>query len=183
MGVSPVADGRVYWRHLDPADGTFTIRPARPGDGEAFIGLVRALAAFEKLSPPDDAAVRRLVADAFGPRPRFDLLVAEVQEMVRGYALFFETYSSFRALPSLYLEDLFVHPDVRGRGIGGAMMRELARTAVRRGCGRFEWTVLDWNEGAQRFYRSLGAGILREWFLCRVDGDALAALGRLSRLD
>lgn len=156
----------------------FVIRQGRAQDGAQFVALVRALATFEKLPLPSDAAAKRLIDDAFGARPRFDLLVAEVSGVVQAYALFFETYSSFRAQPSLYLEDLFVHPDARGRGIGRAMMQALARTAVARGCGRFEWTVLDWNEGAQRFYRSLGAGILREWFPCRLDGDALATLGR-----
>ena len=155
----------------------FLIRPAGPADGPAVVGLMRALATFEGLPGPDDAAGRRLIADAFGTRRRFDLLVAEVAGRVQAYALFFETYSTFRASPSLYLEDLFVHPDARGRGIGRAMMRELARIAVASGCGRFEWAVLDWNEGAQRFYRSLGATILRDWFLCRLDGDGLAALG------
>ena len=156
----------------------FHIRAARPADGPAFVALVRALAAFEKLPPPDDAAGVRLMADAFGARRRFDLLVAEADGRVQGYALFFETYSTFRAAPSLWLEDLFVHPDVRQNGIGRALMLELARTAVARGCERFEWTVLDWNENAQRFYRSLGAQMLGEWVVCRVEGDALAALAR-----
>ena len=123
------------------------------------------------------AAETRLIDDGFGPRRRFDLLVAETGTRVVGYALFFETYSTFRAAPSLFLEDLFVHPDARRHGIGRAMMRELARVAVGRGCERFEWTVLDWNEGAQKFYVELGARILREWYTCRVEGDALARLG------
>ena len=154
----------------------FRIRPARPADGPAFVALVRAFADFEKLSPPDDAAGARLLADAFGERRRFDLLVAEVDGRVQGYALFFEAYSTFRAAPTLWLEDLFVHPAVRGRGIGRAMMQEVARTAVARGCERFEWSVLDWNEGAQRFYRSIGARMLGEWLVCRLEGTALAAL-------
>ena len=154
----------------------FHIRPARPADGDAVVALVRGLAAFEKLAGPDDAAAARFVGHAFGKQPRFGLLVADVDDHVRGYALFFETYSTFRAAPSLFLEDLFVHPDVRARGIGRALMLELARTAVARGCERFEWTVLDWNEGAQRFYRSLGADMLGEWLVCRVEGEALARL-------
>jgi GNAT superfamily N-acetyltransferase len=155
---------------------TFRVRSARPADGPAVVALVRGLAAFERLPPPDDAAAARLVEHAFGPRPRFDLLVAEVDDAVRAYALFFETYSTFRAAPSLFLEDLFVDPGARRRGIGRAMMHELARVAVGRGCERFEWTVLDWNADAQRFYRSLGAHLLGEWEVCRLEGDALARL-------
>lgn len=154
----------------------FTIRAGVASDGSAVIELIRGLAEFEKLPGPDDAAAARLLDHAFGPRPRFDLLVAEVDGRVRGYALFFETYSTFRAAPTLFLEDLFVHPDVRTRGIGRALMLELARAAVARGCERFEWTVLDWNESAQRFYRSLGARVLDDWLACRVEGDALTRL-------
>src|SRR3990172_3239030 len=100
---------------------TFHIRPARPTEGPAFVGLVRGLAEFEKLPGPDDAAAARLVADAFGERPRFGLLVVEVEGAVRAYALFFESYSTFGARPSLWLEDLFVEPAVRGRGVGRAL--------------------------------------------------------------
>ena len=153
------------------------VRAARPTDGPAFVGLVRALADFEKLPPPDDGAGSRLLEHAFGPAPRFELLVAEVDARVVAYAVFFPMYSTFRAESSLYLEDLFVHPDARRQGIGRALMHALAGLAVARGCVRFEWTVLDWNEGAQRFYRSLGANILREWYTCRLEGEALARLG------
>jgi GNAT superfamily N-acetyltransferase len=153
-----------------------TIRPAERADGPALVRLVRGLADFEQLPPPDDDAARRLISDAFGPRPRFDVLLAEVAGEVRGYALFLETYSTFRAAPSLWLEDLFVDSDVRGRGIGLALMRAVARVAIARGCQRFEWTVLDWNERARRFYQLLGAHLLGEWQVCRVEGDELAAL-------
>jgi GNAT superfamily N-acetyltransferase len=154
------------------------IRAASPSDGAAFIALVRALAAFESLPAPDAAAAARLLDHAFGPRPRFELRVVELAGDLVAYAVFFETYSTFLARPSLYLEDLFVSEAVRGRGIGKALLVHLAGLAVERGCGRFEWTVLDWNENAQRFYRGLGARVLTEWQLCRLDGDALAALGR-----
>jgi GNAT superfamily N-acetyltransferase len=153
-----------------------TIRSAERADGPALVRLVRGLAEFEQLPPPDDEAARRLIGDAFGPQPRFDVLLAEVAGEVRGYALFFETYSTFRAAPSLWLEDLFVDSDVRGRGVGVALMRAVARIAAARGCQRFEWTVLDWNERARRFYQSLGAHLLGEWQVCRVEGDELAAL-------
>lgn len=153
-----------------------TIRTARRTDAPALVGLVRGLADFERLPPPDDEAAARLVEHAFGPRPRFDVLVAEVDGAVRGYGLFFETYSTFLAAPSLWLEDLFVDPAVRGRGVGTALMREIARIAVARGCRRFEWTVLDWNARAQAFYRMLGASMLGEWQVCRLEDEPLARL-------
>lgn len=156
------------------------LRPATPADGAAYIDLVRGLARFEELEPPDDAAAGRLLEHAFGPRPRYELCVVELGGELVAYAVFFETYSTFRALPSLYLEDLFVREDARGRGIGGMILRHLAQLAVARGCGRFEWSVLDWNERAQSFYRSLGADIMSDWQLCRVDGPALTALARRS---
>lgn len=145
------------------------IRRAAPADGPAYLELVRALAAYEKLDPPDDAACERLLADAFGERPRYALWVAELDGRVVAYAVTFETYSTFRALPSLYLEDLFVHPDARRRGIATAMLSVLRAHAEARGCGRFEWTVLDWNTDAQKLYTSIGAQILDNWRLCRVD--------------
>ncbi len=158
-------------------DRSVVIRPARRADASTLVRLVRGLAAFESLPAPDDGAEERLVADGFGERPRFDVLLAEREDRVCGYALFFHTYSTFLARPSLWLEDLFVEPAWRGRGIGTAMMHALARTAVARGCGRLEWSVLDWNERAQRFYASLGADVHREWWICRVEGEALSRLG------
>ncbi|NUN51028.1 MAG: GNAT family N-acetyltransferase, partial [Candidatus Brocadiae bacterium] len=121
------------------------IGAARKSDARAFLDLVTALAHFEKLPPPDAAARRRLVRDAFGPARRYTLWVAREAGRVVAYAIFFFTYSSFLARPTLYLEDIFVHPDARGRGIATAVMRALAAEARRRGCGRFEWMVLDWN--------------------------------------
>jgi GNAT superfamily N-acetyltransferase len=151
-----------------------TIRAAEARDLPSVVSLVRALAEFEKLDGPDDAAARRL-ADDFAAA-RYSLFVAEAGGRVIGYALYFFTYSTFLAKPSLYLEDLFVHPDARGRGIGERFMRALAAEAARRGCGRFEWTVLDWNVDAQKFYRRLGAEVLSTWWTCRVTGDALSEL-------
>jgi GNAT superfamily N-acetyltransferase len=152
------------------------IRPATAADGAAYVELVRGLAAFEKLEPPDDAAAARLLEHAFGARPRYELTVVELGGALVAYAVAFETYSTFRAQPSLFLEDLFVREDVRGRGIGAQLLRHLARVAVERGAGRLEWSVLDWNEGARRFYRSLGARIYDEWHLCRLDHGALSSL-------
>jgi GNAT superfamily N-acetyltransferase len=153
------------------------IRPATAADGPAYIELVRGLAAFEKLEPPDDAAAARLLEHAFGARPRYELVVAEQRGVLVGYAVFFPTYSTFRALPALFLEDLYVRSDARGQGIGESLLRHVARLAVERGSCRLEWSVLDWNEGARHFYRARGAQILTQWHLCRVDGDALLSLG------
>jgi len=154
----------------------FVVRPARPEDAPAFIALVRALAEFEKLPGPTDEAVQRLIEHAFCERPWYQILVAELDGRVVAYAAFFFNYSTFLARPSLYLEDLFVHPSARGRGIASDMMRRLAALAVERGCGRFEWSVLDWNRGAQGFYERLGAQHVGDWQLYRLEGDAIAAL-------
>jgi GNAT superfamily N-acetyltransferase len=154
------------------------IRPARPDDMPQVVALIRALSEFERLPGPDDAAAARLAADAFAHPPRFEVAVAEVDGDVVGYALYFMVYSTFLARPSLYLEDLFVHPRARSRGLGRALLCRLAAEAQARGCGRFEWTVLDWNVRAQSFYERLGARVLGEWRVCRVDGAALEALAR-----
>ncbi|MEK7467838.1 MAG: GNAT family N-acetyltransferase [Planctomycetota bacterium] len=161
------------------------IRAARKGDAAGFLGLVVALANFEKLPPPDAAARRRLVRDAFGARPKYRLWIAEraseakPAEAPKGgrrvvaYAIFFFTYSSFLARPTLYLEDIFVHPDARGAGVATAMMKRLAAEALKNGCGRFEWMVLDWNKPAIRLYRGLGAQEKRAWRLYRLEGDQI----------
>lgn len=145
-----------------------TIRSARPDDGPAFIGLIRALAEFEKLPGPTDEAAARLLDDAFGPRPRYEVTVAELDRAVVAYAITFETYSTFLGKPTLYLEDLFVHPDARRRGIATQMLSHLREVAKARGCGRFEWTVLDWNTDAQQLYDKFGAEKLRQWIVYRV---------------
>lgn len=156
------------------------IRQAQPADGPAFLSLVRALAAFERLPPPDEAACERLLAHAFGDPPRYELWVAafdrseiEQTEFEPGravaYAVTFTTYSTFRALPTLFLEDLFVHPGARRRGVATAMMSFLKERAEERGCGRFEWMVLDWNQDAQSLYTRLGADMKADWRLMRID--------------
>ena len=160
---------------MEPAPTSpVTIRAAEARDLPAVIALVRALAEFEKLPNPDDAAARRL-GDDFAAA-KYSLLVAESGARLVGYAIYFFTYSTFLARQSLYLEDLFVHPDARGRGVGERFMRALAAEAERRGCGRFEWTVLDWNVDAQKFYRRLGAEVMSSWWTCRVTGDGLTQL-------
>jgi len=145
-----------------------TVRRAVPDDGPAFIGLVRALSEFEKLPGPDPAAADRLLDDAFGPRPRYELHIAELDGDVVGYTVSFQTYSTFLARPTLFLEDLFVHPRARRRGVARALLENLRARAGELGCGRFEWMVLDWNTGAQSFYDGLGAERLDTWRLYRI---------------
>ena len=152
------------------------IRPATPEDGETILRLVVALAEFERLPPPDPAAQQRLLADAFAPRPRVEIFLAELEGQVVGYAFVFETYSTFLALPTLYLEDLFVLPTFRGRRAGYALFLHCVREAARRGCGRMEWVVLNWNTPAIAFYERLGARHLDDWHLYRLDRAGLEQL-------
>jgi GNAT superfamily N-acetyltransferase len=152
------------------------VRAATPDDQQAFLSLVVGLAAFEHLPPPDEAAQQRLLQGGFGLRRRFDLLLAEVSGQVVGYALFFETYSSFLARPTLFLEDIFVSSDCRSRGVGWALFQALVREAIARGCGRMEWAVLDWNENAIRFYERLGARRLNELYCYQLNEEELRRL-------
>jgi GNAT superfamily N-acetyltransferase len=150
-----------------------TIRSATAHDGDTFLSLVDALADYEKLDRPTPEARQRLLADAFGERQRISVFLAEREGRAVAYAIVLETYSSFLALPTLYLEDLFVLPDERRGGIGRAMITVLAEEALRRGCGRMEWVVLDWNQLAIDFYDKLGARRLSEWFTYRLTADQL----------
>jgi len=150
-----------------------TIRAATPKDADTFLGLVNQLADYEKLDRPSPEARGRLVADAFGPRQRISVFLGELDGTAVSYAIVLETYSSFLALPTLYLEDLFVVPDARRHGIGGTFFRFLAGEAVRRGCGRMEWVVLDWNELAIGFYDKLGARRMTEWYTYRLNAEQL----------
>jgi len=145
-----------------------TIRRARRSEGRIFLGLIDALADFEKLTRPDPAARRRLLRDAFGKRKRFDALLAFYDGTAVGYAIIFETYSSFLALPTLYLEDIFILPEYRSHGIGGRLFKHCLHEAKRRKCGRMEWVVLDWNKGAIRFYERIRARRMKEWLLYRI---------------
>ncbi len=144
------------------------VRRAVAADGPAYVALVRALASFESLPPPDDAAAARLVDDAFADPPRYELWVAEADGALVAYAATFTTYSTFLARPTLYLEDIFVHPDARRRGVASAVLARLRQEAEARGCGRFEWMVLDWNRDAQALYAGLGAEEHPAWRLWRV---------------
>jgi len=142
-------------------------------DGHALIALIRRLAEFESLPGPDDDAVERFLIDGFGRSPAcFEAYLADDPELGPiGYVLFFQTYSTFLCRPSLYIEDLFVLPDLRGRGHGKALLTLCLDLARERGCGRVEWAVLDWNTEAQDFYKSIGARHLKEWHLYRLMTD------------
>jgi GNAT superfamily N-acetyltransferase len=148
------------------------IRKGRRADANEFIGLVLALAKFEHLDPPSDAGRKRLVEDVFEKR-RINLFVAAEGKRLLGYALYFYTYSSFLAKPSLYLEDLFVLEEQRKRGVGFALFKRCVEEAVAKRCGRMEWAVLTWNEKALRFYEKLGAKRLSEWYTYRLDENSL----------
>ncbi|HEX5324889.1 MAG TPA: GNAT family N-acetyltransferase [Capsulimonadaceae bacterium] len=149
----------------------FNLRRAESAaDAETLLRLIEKLAEFERLAPPDEGARERFVRDGFDRKPpRFEAWLAEdAGGQAIGYALFFETYSTFLCRPTLYLEDLFVLPDYRGRGIGKALMNQCIQLARDRGCGRMEWACLDWNVKAQAFYHSLGAQKQTEWNLYRL---------------
>jgi GNAT superfamily N-acetyltransferase len=152
------------------------IRPATPDDLPTIARLIRALADYERLTHGLTLDEGRLREHLFGPRPYAETLLAEEDGTAVGYALFFPMYSSFRARPTLYLEDLFVVPEHRGRGHGKALLAAVARCTVERDCCRLEWSVLNWNEPAIGFYRALGAEPLDGWTVNRLTGDALAAL-------
>ena len=153
-----------------------SIRTAERRDVGVILDLIRALADYEKLSHACVATPARLTDTLFGPQPAAEVLIAEADGEVAGFALFFRSYSTFLAKPGLYLEDLFVYPRFRGRNIGRRLMQRLARIAVERDHGRFEWSVLDWNAPAIAFYRSLGAMPMDGWTVQRVTGAALLHL-------
>ena len=154
-----------------------TIKPAIESDLSVLLSLIQGLAQYEKL--PITANARSLRETLFGPRPYAEVLIARLGEMPIGYALFFHTYSTFLASPGLYLEDLFVMEEHRSKGIGHAMLAQVARIALQRNCIKFEWTVLEWNTRAIDFYRRLGASIHSEWKICRVMGNELQQLADL----
>jgi GNAT superfamily N-acetyltransferase len=162
---------------LAPEAGGAAIRAARPADAPEILRLIRALAEYEKLAQEVVATEESLRQTLFGAQPAAEVLLAEADGRAVGMALFFQNYSTFLARPGVYLEDLFVEPALRGRGIGKALLRAVARLAVQRGCGRFEWSVLDWNQPAIDFYQSLGARPLDDWTIFRVTGEALRKLG------
>lgn len=152
------------------------MRPATPGDLDIIVGFIEDLATFEKLRDECHADPAALAGHLFGERPVAEVLIADIDGDPVGFALYFGTYSTFLTRPGLWLEDLFVTPDQRGRGVGRALLAAVAQVALDRGCGRVEWAVLDWNTPAIEFYTGLGAELMDGWTICRTEGRGIAAL-------
>ncbi|MBW4646253.1 MAG: GNAT family N-acetyltransferase [Goleter apudmare HA4340-LM2] len=153
-----------------------TLRFAEPADCSVLFDLIEQLAEYEKLSHAVTGNVQALKEHLFGSRKYAEAVLAEYGGQAVGFALFFHNYSTFLTKPGIYLEDLFIIPEFRRQGIGKAILIKLAQIAIERDCGRLEWSVLDWNEPAKTFYRSMGADILDEWQICRVTEGALSQL-------
>lgn len=163
----------------DAATAPLVLRAAGPDDAETLMDLIRALAEYERLTHEvvgTADGLRAALAPPAGDRPLVEALLAEWDGETAGFALFFTSFSTFLTQPGIYLEDLFVRPSYRGRGIGKALLQQVARTAADRGCGRVEWAVLDWNAPAIGFYERMGAVRLLDWRTCRLTGTALADL-------
>jgi len=156
------------------------IRPATPADVPTILHFIRELALYEREPQAVVATEADLLRDGFGPAPRFRALVADVDGAPAGFALFFTSYSTWRGHHGIRLEDLYVTPELRGQGIGKALLARVAQIAVAEGCPRLEWDVLDWNAPAIAVYERLGAHILTEWRIMRLSGDALTALAAQS---
>ncbi|NEP15911.1 MAG: GNAT family N-acetyltransferase [Leptolyngbya sp. SIO4C1] len=154
------------------------ISPATPADVPILFDLVKALADYEKLSHEVTGTPAALHQHLFGDRTYAEAIMARVNQTPAGFAIYFYNFSTFLMKPGLYLEDLFVLPDYRRQGVGTAIFQHLARHALAQGCGRFEWSVLDWNEPAIQFYQQKGAALLPDWRTCRVTGEALVALAQ-----
>lgn len=160
---------------------TLSIRPASSADLPLIAGLIRDLAKYEKLAHEvrfDEAVLHEKL---FGPRPYAEVVIGELDGLAQGFALFFHNFSTFEGKPGIYLEDLFVRPEARGSGLGKALLAHLAILAVERDCARLEWSVLDWNEPAIGFYRKLGARLMDDWTVMRLDSANLARLGAEAR--
>ena len=153
-----------------------TIRKAVKADGEVLCDLIDALADYEKLKRPDEDARKRFINDAFGNNPKITAWLAEINEKAVAYAITLYTYSSFLALPTLYLEDIFVLPEYRSCGVGKSLFMHIVRLAFDEGCGRMEWQVLDWNQLAIDFYEKIGAKQMKEWLTYRLDRESLGKL-------
>ena len=163
--------------NLQPAtDNSLRIRPATPDDIPEILALIRELAEYEREPQAAVATHADILRDGFGPTPRFHCLIATWEDQPAGFDLYFYNYSTWRGHAGIYLEDLFVRPPFRGKGIGKALLASVASIAVAEGCPRLEWAVLDWNTPAIDFYNSLGATPMSEWTIMRVSGDALIAV-------
>jgi GNAT superfamily N-acetyltransferase len=152
------------------------IRPATRGDVPLILALIGELAEYERLTHEVTATAAQLDQWLFGAQPKAEVLIGEVDGAPCGFALFFHNFSTFLAKPGIYLEDLYVRPAMRGRGLGAALLGRLAQIALERGCGRLEWAVLDWNQPAIGFYQRLGAAPMNEWTVYRLTGETLAQL-------
>ena len=178
-------DNRRMTSSTAQATTAFVLRNAELRDVAAIVALIRELAEFEQLTHLLQVTPEKLRPHLFGEKPVAEAMVAELPEgavaegesRVVAFALFFTNFSTFLAQPGLYLEDLYVKPEHRGSGIGRALLKRLAALAVERQHGRFEWSVLDWNENAIRFYEKMGATVMPEWRICRITGDALQRFG------
>jgi len=159
---------------MPTSEASFRLRAAEPRDTPQIVRLITALAEYEKLTHQLQLTEGKLQTQLFGPRPAAEALVAEADGgSLIGFALYFTSFSTFLCKPGLYLEDLFVVPEARGQGVGRALLTALARLALERDYGRVEWSVLDWNEPALRFYEAIGASVLPDWRRCRLTDDAL----------
>ena len=154
------------------------IRDAEASDSHTLFGLIQGLAEYEKLSDAVIGNAEALKEHLFGSPKYVDAILAELEGKAVGFAIFFHNYSTFLTKPGIYLEDIFVLPEYRRQGIGKALLMRVAQIAVERDCGRLEWSVLDWNISAQTFYRNMGADILEDWRICRVNGDNLIKLAK-----
>lgn len=163
---------------MTSANSSLTIRPAIASDAALIVDFIRQLAIYEKLEHEAKAREADIVRDLFGPHPKVFCEIAEWEGRPVGFALWFYTYSTFQGRHGIWLEDLYVDPELRGKGIGKALLVHLAKRCVEEGLGRFEWWVLDWNEASIDFYKSQGGVMQDEWTKVRIDGEALQALGR-----
>lgn len=168
----------LFETHAMPASHS-EIRFATPDDAPTILAFIRELADYEKLTHEVTATEAQLRATLFGPRPFAEALVASVEGKPAGFAVFLYNYSTFLAQPGIYLEDLYVTPAFRGKGLGKKLITRIAQIAVERGCGRYEWSVLDWNRSSIQFYESLGAEMHGDWRRMRVMGDKLKAMAAM----
>jgi GNAT superfamily N-acetyltransferase len=166
---------------LTATDPRLHLRIGTEADTELILELITALAHYEKLAREVTATAETLQQSLFGSRQVAEVVIAEYDGEAVGFALFFHSFSTFLGKSGIYLEDLFVKPDLRGKGVGKELLSCLARIAIDRGCGRFEWSVLDWNEPAIGFYRALGAQSLDGWTTFRLDGEALVEVARIGK--